>query len=196
MKTKDLLQLEAYKLYASKPYDQVTFTELEKATGLSRGAILYHFKSKELLFNSIVENFILKDSSVVDLLNKGGESLLDFLKTFVSECKIEMQKYRSIGIYNMNMAKLHLNFYALSYYDNMQEIVKKRMDYEQELWQNILSKAVENNEIKDDLNLKVLAGLFVNVYQGTSFAGISRPKGYDITLLEKEFMLLYNLIKK
>lgn len=196
MKTKDLLLLEAYKLYVSKPYDQVTFTELEKSTGLSRGAILYHFKSKELLFNAVIERFVLKESSVGDLISEDCDELSEFIKKFVSGCKTEMQKYRSYGIYNMNLAKFHIEFHALSYYKDMQEIARKWMDNEQILWRNKLSKALKNNEIRDDLNLDVLASMFVNIYQGTSFSGVSRPKGYDIKLLEKEFMVLYNLIKK
>lgn len=39
--TKDKLLIEAFKLFTSKPYDRVTFADLEQATGLSRGAILY-----------------------------------------------------------------------------------------------------------------------------------------------------------
>lgn len=48
--TKDKLLIEAFKLFTSKPYDRVTFADLEQATGLSRGAILYHIKTKENLF--------------------------------------------------------------------------------------------------------------------------------------------------
>ena len=40
--TKNRLLIEAFKLFAHKPYDRVTFADLEEVTGLSRGAILYH----------------------------------------------------------------------------------------------------------------------------------------------------------
>ena len=43
--TKNRLLIEAFKLFAHKPYDRVTFADLEEVTGLSRGAILYHIKS-------------------------------------------------------------------------------------------------------------------------------------------------------
>lgn len=195
MKTRDSLLLEAYKLYVSKPYDHVTFVELEKATGLSRGAILYHFKSKELLFNAVIERFVLEGSSVSALIEEKCNSLLDFIKKFISGCKDEMREYRSFGIYNMNLAKLHIEFHALSYYKDMQEIARKWLENEQGIWLSFISKAVETKEIRDDLNLDVISMMFVNIYQGTSFSGISRPKGYDIVLLEKEFMALYDLIK-
>lgn len=195
MKTKDLLLLEAYKLYASKPYNQVTFLELEKVTGLSRGAILYHFKNKELLFNAVVDYFILEESSASVQMNANSENLLDFIKNFISRCKAEMQKYRSLGIYNINLAKFHIEFHAISHYKVAPEIAKKWLENEQRGWKIALSKAMESKEIRDDLDLDIISIMFVNIYQGVSFAGISRPKGYDIALLEKEFITLYNLIK-
>lgn len=195
MKTKESLLFEAYKLYASKPYGHVTFAELEKATGLSRGAILYHYKSKELLFNAVIENFVFKESSVNTLISEDCNNFLGFIKKFISQCKDEMQRYRSMGMYNINLAKLHIEFHALSYYKDAQEIFRKWMENERNIWWNQLSTAIENKEIRDDLNLDILSMMFVNIYQGVSFSGISRPKGYDIALLEKELMTLYSLIK-
>ena len=62
--TKDKLLIEAFKLFTSKPYDRVTFADLEQATGLSRGAILYHIKTN-LYLKSIVSLLCLKLPSLV-----------------------------------------------------------------------------------------------------------------------------------
>jgi len=196
MKTKDLLLLEAFKLYATNPYDNVTFTKLELVTGLSRGAILYHFKSKELLFNAVVERFILDESSASDLLTENCGSLSDFIKKFILKCKFEVEKYRSIGIYNINLAKLHIEFHAISYYKDMTEIAENWLVNEKRVWKIYISKAMENNEIREDLNIDIISTMFVSIYQGTSFAGISRSQGYDISMLEKQFKTVYDLIKK
>ena len=55
--TKNRLLIEAFKLFAHKPYDRVTFADLEEVTGLSRGAILYHIKTKE---NLLRERFLVE----------------------------------------------------------------------------------------------------------------------------------------
>lgn len=196
MTTKEFIILEAFKLYVSKPYEQVTFAELEKVTGLSRGALLYHFKSKELLFNTIIEQFVLKESSVGSLIQDDCNKLLDFIKRFIAGCKGEMRRYRTLGVDNINLAKLYMEFHALSHYENMQQLAKSWIDKERAIWAGILSKAVESNEVRDDISVETLAVVFVDIYQGASFTGISRPHGYDIALLEKEFMIIYNLIKK
>ena len=63
--SKNKILLEAFKLFASKPFEKVTFADLEKATGLSRGAILYHIQTKENLFEMVLENLIFKRSTIV-----------------------------------------------------------------------------------------------------------------------------------
>lgn len=75
--TKDKLLIEAFKLFTSKPYDRVTFADLEQATGLSRGAILYHIKTKENLFLNVVKKLYLK--SIVSLLCLKLPSLVLYL---------------------------------------------------------------------------------------------------------------------
>lgn len=58
--TKKTIIVEAFKLFASKPYDQVTFADLEKATNLSRGAIMYHIKTKDNLFIEVMRKHPVK----------------------------------------------------------------------------------------------------------------------------------------
>ena len=52
--TRKRLLVTALLLFTQKPYDKVTFKEIEKATGLSRGALMYHVPNKETLFRDAV----------------------------------------------------------------------------------------------------------------------------------------------
>ena len=56
--------------------------------------------------------------------------------------------------------------------------------------------AVSKKEIKDDINLELFVDLFQNIYLGTSFAGVVHEDGYKIDQLKREFMQIYQLIKK
>ena len=51
-------------------------------------------------------------------------------------------------------------------------------------------------EIKDDINIELFVDLFQNIYLGTSFAGVVHEDGYKIDQLKREFMQIYQLIKK
>ena len=56
--------------------------------------------------------------------------------------------------------------------------------------------AVSKKEIKDDINIELFVDLFQNIYLGTSFAGVVHEDGYKIDQLKREFMQIYQLIKK
>ena len=96
--TKNKLIIEAFKLFASKPYDQVTFSDLEKATGLSRGAILYHIKTKENLFIEVINYFIFQITSAKSVKLTEEISLKEFLQAYINECMKEVKNMENIGI--------------------------------------------------------------------------------------------------
>ena len=47
-----------------------------------------------------------------------------------------------------------------------------------------------------DINIELFVDLFQNIYLGTSFAGVVHEDGYKIDQLKREFMQIYQLIKK
>lgn len=96
--SKNKILLEAFKLFASKPFEKVTFADLEKATGLSRGAILYHIQTKENLFEMVLENLIFKRSTIVSNDNIVG--LWNHIEDFIQERIKEQEDFSSSSIAN------------------------------------------------------------------------------------------------
>lgn len=92
--TKDKLLIEAFKLFTSKPYDRVTFADLEQATGLSRGAILYHIKTKENLFLNVVKKIIFEVNSISSMPKTPQSSLILTLTHFIESCQKEKKKWQ------------------------------------------------------------------------------------------------------
>lgn len=93
----------------------ITFTDIEKVTGLSRGAILYHFKSKDEILASIIDRFIINkeyDLPTIDV----SKSMWDNIKNFIAVKQRQQEFFTSIGIQNINMCiylyccKLHESF--------------------------------------------------------------------------------------
>lgn len=193
--TKDKLLIEATKLYASKPYDRVTFADLEEVTGLSRGAILYHIKTKEKLFQDVVKNIIFDRNSVLSISEAYQKSLKLFIAQFILSCQKEKDELTDIGILNINNAMLNIEVSAFFVIPEMREYAYEWYSKEREIWKIVVNNAVINNEIHSNIDVDTIADLFVNVYLGTSFEGIIYKNGYKISKLEKEFNMLYNLIK-
>ena len=53
---------EAFRLFATMPYDRVSFSVMEKEIGISRGSMVYYFKNKEGLFREILHTFVYRTS--------------------------------------------------------------------------------------------------------------------------------------
>ena len=193
--TKNKLLIEAVKLYASKPYDRVTFADLEEVTGLSRGAILYHVKSKESLFLDVVKNFIFERNSVLSIPETYRNSLKQFIAQFLLSCQKEKDELTEIGVLNINNAMLNIEISAFFVIPEMREYAYEWYSKEREIWKIVVNNAAINNEINSNLDIDTIADLFVNIYLGASFEGIVYKNGYKISKLEKEFNQLYNLIQ-
>jgi AcrR family transcriptional regulator len=197
--TKGLILTEAFRLFAKHTYEQVTFNELEAATRLSRGAIMYHYKTKELIFKSMCDQFLLKESSVLERLNTEISSdmtlkaLIDLYIRVIADLKAD---FKEMGIGNMNKALINITNQATFYYPNFEIKGMKWKIMQVQLWQSMLKKAAERNEIKADVDFEVVAELFEDTYCGIAYSGLVYPEGIDMAYLQKAFDFIYNSIKK
>lgn len=197
-KTKCSVLLEAFKLFSTKPYDQVTFSEIEASTGLSRGAILYHIKNKENLFRCVIDDYVLSKSVLTTAYEAEikNYSLWNFILKFIDLCIEEKNELREMGILNMNLGMLTIECAAFYNYPMMTEKAKEWHENDMAIWIKVLERAVEEQEIKKDIDVNLIANIMENIYLGTSFSGIIKDKGYDINLMKKELQFVYDAIKK
>lgn len=194
--TKNKLIIEAFKLFASKPYDQVTFSDLEKATGLSRGAILYHIKTKENLFIEVINYFIFQITSAKSVKLTEEISLKEFLQAYINECMKEVKNMENIGITNINLAQLNIESQAFYFYPEMKNESYKWIEEQYTVWERVIKYAISINEIKSTFESRDIASLFINQYIGISYTGIVREYGIDLERLNKNFFMIYQMLKK
>lgn len=76
--TRSKLLNDAFKLFSEKSYEKVSFSELEKASHISRGSMVYYFKNKEGLFLEMLKTMIFNKSSVKSVPTAYRQSLLSF----------------------------------------------------------------------------------------------------------------------
>lgn len=84
--SKQKILLESFKLFVSKSLSDITFSDIEKATNLSRGAILYHFKTKDQIFTEIVNQFILDKDNKLPVINQ-EKNLWENIEFFIDAKK-------------------------------------------------------------------------------------------------------------
>lgn len=193
---KDNIILAAFILFSSKPYSEVTYSDIEKATGLSRGGVQHHVGNKLQLFKEAIISSLSKRTSIIDIPLEENNCLINFISKFVDNCAAEKKAMRSLGIKNINLAHLNLEQQALYYLSDIEALTKQWLSTEHKLWMNVINKAKEHGEIKDDIISEELATLFQNAYIGRAYQGVMEDKGCNMDTLKKELLFVYNLVKK
>lgn len=191
--SKNKILIEAFKLFASKPFDKVTFADLENATGLSRGAILYHVKTKENLFNMTLDELIFKRTTIAIAPNTTG--LWDHIEVFIQERIDEQEYFASLGIANINKAFMNVECSAFAYSTKMQEFSTSWLKRELEYWTVIFDNAIATGEILKSVEPILDSNIFLNIFMGASYIGASLLNGYDLLKLKEEYRILYDRIK-
>lgn len=193
--TKKEILLQAFVLFSKKPYDQVTFSDLELVTGLSRGAILYHVKTKINLFNDVIKSSLLSRSSTLEIQIQEKDCLKNFILEFINNCEVAMKSMRSYGIKNINRAHFNIESQALYYYANYDEISKQWVSTEIKIWKQVIKKAIEKEEIIE-VDSEIMALVFEKIYLGHAYTAVTNENGCDIELLKRELFIIYELVKR
>lgn len=191
--SKNKILIEAFKLFASKPFDKVTFTDLENATGLSRGAILYHVKTKENLFDLVLDELIFKRTTIAIEPNITG--LWNHIEVFIQERINEQEYFASLGITNINKAFMNVECSAFVFSAKMQEFSTSWIKRELEFWTAIFDNAIATGEISKKVEPILDSNIFLNIFMGASYIGVGLLNGYDLLKLKEQYQILYDRIK-
>jgi len=196
--TKGTILTEAFKLFATNTYEQVTFDKLEVNTGLTRGAIMYHYKTKELIFKAMCDKFLLDEGALYEKLDSqvNKDTLLkDFIDIYIRTIEDRKESYLKLGVKNVHKAFINITNQATWFYPSFEVKASKWQFMQTQLWKEILTRSVKRNEIKKDFDLTTLADLFVNVYWGIAYEAIVYPDGIEVEKLKKSYELMYLTIK-
>ncbi|MDR2126647.1 MAG: TetR/AcrR family transcriptional regulator [Prevotellaceae bacterium] len=204
--TEEKLYKEAFKLFLTKPYELVTVRDLEKAIGMTRGAIFYYVKDKETLFKEVIERYYLK---IQTLYYKVGEdileqdiTLLEFIDLFVAGVDKTAKKiYGFVGnsdkttFPNTDRSYISLLLSTGYYIGSFNEKMSNIFQIDKNTWSYFIQKAIEKGEVKPNTDTKLLGELFTYTYLGMALND-SIKDGVDTKRLKELLLELYNKIKR
>ena len=192
--SKQKILLESFKLFVSKSLSDITFSDIEKATSLSRGAILYHFKTKDQIFTEIVNQFILDKDNKLPVINQ-EKNLWENIEFFIAAKKKQQAFLTNIGIANANRAYICMTTNAMFFLEDMLQKMTQRRERELQYWRDLLCFAKNRGEIKKEIDEELWAQFFFNIYYGYSYTSMANSNGCDLNHLLEQFRYLYNLMK-
>ena len=196
---KEELFATTFRLFILHGYDGVSFSDIEKATGMSRGAIFHYVDTKQDLFRQVIKMFVI-DKQSIDMKIKYGKdsSLHDFIDAYVKGVKRTMKEVKQLigdDVSTALCSRAYLNIIqqVASILPDLFMSYQQCMDREQQVWQQVITRAIERREVQPEIDVDLLAQTFSTLFYGRAYRD-SLTKVLDADLLKCQMLQLYELI--
>jgi len=174
----------AIEVISEKGLDKTSISDIVKKAGIAQGTFYLYFSSKNALIPAIADNLLTITFESVKEKVQGKETFWDILEIMINETFIITNEYKDIII---------LCYSGLA------------IDYSMEKWEtiyqpyynwleDILNKAIQHNEIIEDMNVKWTAKTIINLVENAS-ERFYISQGQDDTL-EVFKAEVFNFIKR
>ncbi len=192
-KTRARILASALTLFAKKGYEHVTFTDIAARLKLTKGAVYWHFESKEALLLALIDEMCIRFRALISFDE-------DLTFTYVAEKMIE----KAATILDDPKGKayfllLHEQIQWSS--DSMDQIREKLMrDNRWGPWEAF--RAAVANDVRDgraraDVNPDQVAHCCLSLWSGLVHASIARVLNCDLKdTLQKAFAAIWRDIQK
>lgn len=195
-KKKAAILRESFKLFLAQGYDAVSFTDIERAAQVTRGAIFHHFRGKEDLFKHVADQII---DILLEEVDYGAEYLTsptplkDFMDTSLALIERRMTYFLKDADVRVTSASfmssiLYLKDHHETWSEQVQEYETKKI----EAWSEAINLSKDRGEIRPDTDTTMLAETFHHLYLGLSFEG-AMIDSLSIAALRKQWEFLYTL---
>ena len=169
MTTKERIVEEAFKLFLNSNFEKVSISDIENATGKTRGAIFYFFKNKEEIFIEVIDTYMIEVQDPSQKFSYDTNiSLNQFINMYTNGINTTMSKMLSISILNIYKQYFSLYLQASRIYPNFSAIMTQNSIRETDLWEKVIKRAIETKEIKK-INTRHYATLFRSCFLGLAF---------------------------
>ncbi|MDY6801684.1 MAG: TetR/AcrR family transcriptional regulator [Bacteroidota bacterium] len=197
--TKEHITLTSFRLFLQKGYKEVTMSMLVKATGLSKGAFYYYFENKEQLFCEALNNLFFSIYPFNSELEINPDiSFYDYMYKYINNIKKSGEKVRDyLGNDDHGMGYYRLMLDIANYATDFRKKIELENKHELNFWLKIVENGIKRGELRNDIDLKLLANHFQWLQDGIAINSIfSGTTEFLYQNLEKVFVQLYQLIKK
>lgn len=162
--SRDLILKEAFKLFLQKNVEKVTVLELERVTKLQRGAIFYHFKSKEEIFREVIEKYFFSPLNIFSPIEPNGTLSLEEYWNKKNDHLIKIQYwFKQEGVLISPFAAFfHLADQANLYVSDFNEKMLNLHDANKTYWAQILP--LKSKSTKDNIDAQCIGHLADSLY--------------------------------
>jgi AcrR family transcriptional regulator len=180
----------ALQLFLKKGYKDVSYTDLIAKTGLSKGAIYHHFKSKEDLLASVFE-FLMESGSqpVMGDPEKDVKDYESFRKLFIKTKELQFKNFKKLlDTETVKLNKLLFFLEAINENVKLKKMVLEILKQETVFLEKCFIGLKKHNKLPKGKDPALLAESLFWMLQGTEMLMFFVQDNEK----EKDFMKMYN----
>lgn len=167
---------------------------------MTREAVFYYAKTKLDLFKQFVEEYVVDYQNFKYKFSLPKDaSLKDVIESYIKGISGTMHNLNEqIGTLpeeNGSSAYLNLIVQIKTYYPDLNERYLSNLDTELTQWISYIQRAIDNDEIRSDINVLYTAKTLINIIYGQSFID-AMYKGLDLRILRGLLENLYHVLQK
>lgn len=195
---KDCIINKSFFQFLNKGYKACSLKDLEKATGLTKGAFYYYFRNKEEILKAGIDRYlsVINEMSEEEFLRIG--TLKEYIDVVVAQKERNAEKLQELfDFFIIEVAffqlVLEVAFLFPEYRRCIDELSKNRLSR----WEFMILKAKQQGEVKVGLDTTVLARNLMSV--STSMLNIelgTENLRFTFSDMRMQFEQYYLLIKR
>jgi len=191
--TREYIIDQAYKLFLSRSYEAVSINDISKAIGFTKGALYHHFTNKEELFKAVIDKYLPFEDFLVPLSDLTLQQYID------ESIKIAEKIVYSIfgekpGFIPISYLALFID--AFRHYPKFAKEKDRLILQEIEKIKHVIKKAIDNGEIRKDIDAEIMAMNFFTISLGiASNLMMNNSPKQAIEILRKQMFQLYSIMK-
>ena len=196
---KEIVYKAAFRLFLIKQFDGVSISDIEKESGMTRGAVFYYAKTKLDLFKKVVEHFILDAQDVDKKVAYGSEvSLIEYINLYIKG--IENTMTELVEIIQMESKEYACRAYistilqVCTIFPDIKDRYLINLHNDIGRWVTIINSAINKGEVSSYIDVLSIAKQFVCCFYGMSVID-SMSHGLNIPQLREQMYTIYSLIK-
>jgi TetR/AcrR family acrAB operon transcriptional repressor len=172
METRERLLESALEIMSEKPFSKVSMNEIAEKIGLSKGAVYWHFKSKDELLINLVESVCGAGEEELKANGVGFESWDGLRLYFREEMMRTVQSDRHKMMLMLMQRKLE---WPATVREKIYSLVKERAEIQRKMVEDVLKKMRLDGTIRNDVRTGDLAAVITSVFHGlliSQFLGV------------------------
>lgn len=194
MDTREYIIDKAFNLFLERSYEAVSISDISSAIGLTKGALYHHFTNKEELFKAVVDKHLYLVPIKFDFENG---TLQDFNRVCLKHVEENIRKIilNEPELVPINYVSLITD--SFRHYQGFAEEKINLMNDEAKRIQILLRESIKRNEIRGDINIDIVASIYVSTMVGLAGPFIEKKSIEKmIEMLKNHLEELYKLLKK